>query len=153
MTVNEVLENFKFLNEEQVEKIKNAGFKDGEVDNFSVVDYFIKKGDFEVVKSSIENGIDVNSQEKGEFGSSLLHIAIRFGQMEIFNYLIEKGANLDFVDSVGWTPLMEAVVDDKPEFGQILVEKGCNKDLINMRGASAQALAHKFGRQSFFSFL
>jgi ankyrin repeat protein len=153
MTLNEVLENFKFLNEEQTEKIKNAGFVDGGVDNFSVVEYFIKKGDLEAVTACIENGINVNSSEQGDFGSSLLHIAIRFGKMEVFLYLIEKGADLDFVDKVGWTPLMESVVDDKAEFGKILVEKGCNKGLINMRGASAQALAQKFGRQEFFSFL
>jgi len=36
---------------------------------------------------------DVNSAESGDFGSSLFHNAIRYGQMEVFNYLIEKGAN------------------------------------------------------------
>jgi ankyrin repeat protein len=121
--------------------------------NFAEVESFIKKGDIESIKSAIESGFDVNSSEQGEFGSSLLHIAIRYGQMEVFLYLLDNGADLDFVDSVGWTPLMEAVVDDKAEFGKILVERGCKKDLINHRGASAQALANKFGRFDFLSFL
>jgi len=30
-------------------------------------------------------------------------------------YLLEEGADIDKVDGVGWTPLMEAVMDDMPE--------------------------------------
>jgi len=153
MTLEEVLANFSFLNEENIEKIKAVGFRDGEVENFSVVESFIKKGNLEAVQQSLENGIDVNSSESGDFGSSLLHIAIRFEQMEIFKLLLEKGADINFVDKVGWTPLMESVVDDKPEFGKILVEKGANKDFVNHRGATAMALAQKFGKQSFLTFL
>jgi ankyrin repeat protein len=153
MTLDEVLAGFSFLNEEQIAEIRGVGFRDGEVDSFMIVEYFIKKGKLDAVQTCIDNGIDVNSNEQGDFGSSLLHIAIRYGQMEVFIYLLDKGADMDFVDKVGWTPLMESVVDDKAEFGKILVERGCNKNLVNMRGASAQALAQKFGRHDFFSFL
>jgi ankyrin repeat protein len=153
MTLDEVLSGFSFLSAENIEKIKSVGFRDGEVEPFNIVEFFIKKGNVEAVSSCLENGIDVNMSESGDFGSSLLHIAIRYGQMEVFNLIVEKGANLDFVDKVGWTPLMESVVDDKPEFGKALVEKGARKDFINMRGATAKALAQKFGRSSFFSFL
>lgn len=153
MTLVEVLGKFAFLSAEQVEKIQSAGFRDNEVEVFSIVEHFIKKGDLEALKVSIENGIDINSSESGDFGSSLLHISIRFGQMEIFEFLLENGADKDFVDTVGWTPLMESVVDDKPAFGKILVEKGAKKDFVNKRGATAQALAQKFGRQDFLSFL
>lgn len=153
MTLEEVLTKFPFLSEDKVEVIKSVGFRDGEVEPFSIVEYFIKKGDAESVKLSLENGIDVNSSESGDFGSSLLHIAIRYGQMEIFNLLLDSGADINFVDKVGWTPLMESVVDDKPEFGKVLVERGANKTFVNQRGATAGALAHKFGRSSFLSFL
>jgi len=153
MTLEEVLAGFSFFNDNDIEKIKAVGFRDGEVEHFSVLEFFIKKGNLEAVSLSLENGIDVNSSESGDFGSSLLHIAIRFGQMEIFQLLLDKEANIDFVDKVGWTPLMESVVDDKPEFGKILVEKGANRDFANHRGATAMALAQKFGRQSFLTFL
>ena len=153
MTLDAVLENFSFLDAEQIEKIKGVGFRDNEVEVFSIVGYFIKKNNIDAVKLSLENGIDVNLSESGDFGSSLLHIAIRFERMEIFELLLENGANIDFVDNVGWTPLMESVVDDKPVFGKILVEKGARKDFVNQRGATAQALAHKFGRRDFFEFI
>jgi len=153
MTLEEVLSQFPFLSEEKIEALKSAGFRDAEVEPFHIVEYFIKKGDVESLKQALENGFDVNASESGDFGSSLLHIAIRYGQMEAFQLLLEKGADINFVDKVGWTPLMESVVDDKPEFGKILVEKGANKDFVNHRGATAMALAQKFGRSSFFSFL
>ncbi|HIC10608.1 MAG TPA: ankyrin repeat domain-containing protein [Campylobacterales bacterium] len=153
MKLDEVLAKFQFLNDERIEAIRNYGFRDGEVDEFSIMEFFIKKGDIEAVQLALENGIDVNLSESKDFGSSLLHIAIRYGQMEIFNLLLEKGADINFVDKVGWTPLMESVVDDRPEFGKILVEKGANKDFVNHRGATAKALAQKFGRSAFLSFL
>ena len=153
MTLDSVLKNFSFLDADQIEKIKGVGFRDGEVEDFSIVEYFIKKNNLDGVKISLENGVNVNLKESGDFGSSLLHVAIRFDKMEIFNLLLENGADIDFVDSVGWTPLMESVVDDKPAFGKILVEKGARKDFVNKRGATAQALAQKFGRSEFFSFL
>ena len=134
------------------EALKKAGYSDN-IDLFKVVAHFIKKGDLENVRSFIESGFDVNAAETGDFGSSLLHNAIRYGQMEIFSYLIDQGADLDFVDAVGWTPLMEAIIDSKPEFGKILVEKGADQSIVNQRGATAKMLAMKFGQDAFLTFL
>ncbi len=153
MTLDEVLAELPFLDGDRVEKVKGVGFRDGEVEPFNIIEYFIKKGDVEAVKSALDNGIDVNLSESGDFGSSLLHIAIRYGQTEVFNLLLESGADINFVDKVGWTPLMESVVDDKPELGKILVDKGANINFVNQRGATAGALARKFGRQAFLSFI
>ena len=134
------------------ETLKKAGFSE-KIDLFKVVAYFIKQGDLETVKAFIAAGFDVNAAESGDFGSSLLHNAIRYGQMEIFLYLIEQGANIDFVDAVGWTPLMEAIIDSKPEFGKVLVEKGADQSIANARGATAKMLAMKFGQDAFLTFL
>lgn len=130
----------------------DAGFE-GDIDTFKVVAYLIKKGDMDTVKSLIEAGYDINSAEEGDFGSSLLHNAIRYDQMEIFNYLMEKGANIDFIDAVGWTPLMEAIIDDRAKFGKILVDKGCDQSIANKRGVNAKMMAMKFGKQTFLEFL
>lgn len=134
------------------EMLLNAGF-DGEIDPFKVVAHFVKKGDIEAVRELIEAGYDINSAEQGDFGSSLLHNAIRYDQMDIFHYLIDKGADIDFIDAVGWTPLMEAIIDSRPAYGKILVDKGCNQDIVNKRGANAKMLAMKFGQQEFLVFL
>ena len=134
------------------ELLLNAGF-DGEIDPFKVVAYLIKKGDLGIIKELIESGYDINSTESGDFGSSLLHNAIRYDQMEIFHYLLDQGADIDFVDAVGWTPLMEAIIDGKPAYGKLLVDKGCNQNIANKRGVTAKQMAQMFGQQEFLVFL
>ena len=151
MTLEEFTNLYPTLHD-KTQMLQDAGFE-GEIDTFKVVAYLIKKGDIETLKTLIESGYDVNSAEKGDFGSSLLHNAIRYEQMDIFKYLLEKGANIDVIDAVGWTPLMEAIIDDKTEFGKILVEKGCDQSIANKRGVNAKMMAMKFGKQAFLEFL
>ena len=151
MTLDALHTQYPFT-EAKNKALKQAGFSDN-IDLFKVVTHFIKQGDLETVKAFIEAGFDIDSAESGDFGSSLLHNAIRYGQMDIFNYLIDQGANIDFVDAVGWTPLMEAIIDSKPEFGKILVEKGADQSIVNERGANAKMLAMKFGQDAFLIFL
>ena len=151
MTLQELQNKYTFT-ADKTELLKKGGFSEN-IDLFKVIAYFIKKGDLETVKAFIEAGFDINAAEPGDFGSSLLHNAIRYGQMDIFNYLIEAGADIDFVDAVGWTPLMEAIIDSQPAFGKILVEKGADQNIANQRGATAKMLAMKFGQSEFLTFL
>jgi len=151
MTMEELKNKYPFILSKG-EELENTGFFEN-IHLFKVVAYFIKKGDLDTVKSFIEAGYNVNSSEPGDFGSSLLHNAIRYGQMEIFNYLIVHGANIDFVDAVGWTPLMESIIDSKLEFGKILVEKGADRTIKNKKGDTAKMLATKFGKNDFLEFL
>ena len=151
MNLKELNDQYPFT-EVKNEMLGKAGFSEN-INLFKVVAYFIKLGDLETVRSFIEAGFDVNSAESGDFGSSLLHNSIRYGQMDIFNYLIDNGANIDFVDAVGWTPLMEAIIDSQPAFGKILVERGADQSIANQRGANAKMLAMKFGQDAFLTFL
>ena len=151
MTLEELNTQYPFTTAKN-DVLQKAGLSEN-IDLFKVVAYFVKHGDLETVKVFLDAGFDVNAAESGDFGSSLLHNAIRYGQMEVFNYLIDNGANIDFVDAVGWTPLMEAIIDSKPEFGKILVEKGADQSIVNERGANAKILAMKFGQDAFLTFL
>jgi len=151
MNLKELNDQYPFT-EAKNEILRKAGFSEN-IDLFKVVAYFIKEADLETVRSFIDTGLDINSAEPGDFGSSLLHNAIRYGQMDIFNYLIDNGANIDFIDAVGWTPLMEAIIDSLPAFGKILVEKGADQSIANQRGANAKMLAMKFGQDAFLTFL
>ena len=151
MTLEEFTNQYPSLSN-KTDMLKNAGFE-GKIDTFKVVAYLIKNGDKEALNALIESGYDVNSAEEGDFGSSLLHNAIRYEQLEIFTYLIDQGANINFMDAVGWTPLMEAVIDGKVTFGKILVDKGCDQSIANKRGVSAKMMAMKFGQQAFLAFL
>ncbi len=151
MTLEELNTQYPFIKNKNG-ALKKAGLSEN-IDLFKVVAYFLKHGDLEMVKAFLEAGFDINAAESDDFGSSLLHNAIRYGQMGVFNYLIDQGADIDFVDAVGWTPLMEAIIDSKPEFGKILVEKGADQSIANQRGANAKMLAMKFGQDTFLTFL
>jgi len=51
-------------------------------------------------------GVDLNAADYD--GRTALHLAASDGQLEIVNYLIDKGVNLDPVDRWGGTPLIDA---------------------------------------------
>ena len=151
MTHSELNAQYPFTKEQNT-ALQKAGLSE-DIDLFKVVAHFIKHGDIKTVKAFLDAGFNINAAESGDFGSSLLHNAIRYEQMEVFDYLINNGANIDFIDAVGWTPLMEAIIDSKPEFGKILVEKGADQSIANTRGANAKMLAMKFGQDAFLTFL
>jgi ankyrin repeat protein len=151
MTLEELNIQYPFTTDKN-DAFQKAGFSEN-IDLFKVVAHFVKHGDLAMVKAFLDAGFDVNAAESGDFGSSLLHNAIRYGQMEVFTALIDQGANIDFVDAVGWTPLMEAIIASQPAFGKILVEKGADQSIANQRGANAKMLAMKVGQDAFLTFM
>lgn len=63
----------------------------------------IKKHDFETVKEILEQKPDLIScvakqPPKSDDGKSLLQVAIKDGTMEIANYLLDKGADVNFIE-------------------------------------------------------
>ena len=152
MNIEEILKSYPFLEGVLLSELESAKLT-REIDLFKIVAHFIMDNNSAVVKQFIDAGIDINAVETNDFGSTLLHNTIRYGDMESFNYLLEKGADINFQDKVGWTPLMESVMDDKPEFGKILMQRGVDVNIPNARGATAKMLVQKFGRSSFSSFL
>ncbi|CAA6804830.1 MAG: Unknown protein [uncultured Sulfurovum sp.] len=116
---------------------------------FETLEKIVYDNNFEALKTEIENGMDVNLQNK--YGWTPLHMAIRRDRRDMVAYLLEQGADIDRVDGVGWTPLMEAVMDDMPEFCAFLLEKGADVTIKNERGGSAPMLVQKFGRTSMMS--
>jgi ankyrin repeat protein len=57
---------------------------------------------FEAVKLCVELGNDVNAVDAN--GNTALHGAAHRGSNDIVRLLVEKGAKLDVVNSLGWTP-------------------------------------------------
>jgi ankyrin repeat protein len=58
---------------------------------------------FEAVKICYEHGNKVDAVDAN--GDTALHGAAHRGSNEIVSFLVEKGAKLDVVDVIGWTPL------------------------------------------------
>lgn len=121
-------------------------------DTFSLLEKIIYESDLELFKSTVNSLENINIQDK-KYGWSLLHMSIRRGENEMLAYLLEKGADINITDGVGWTPLMEAIMDDKPELCKALVDAGADKSLVNERGVTAPMLAQKFGRENMYEYL
>jgi ankyrin repeat protein len=151
MTFDEAAKTYPIL-EEKREVLEKASLVKDPVDVHKIAVYFIRK-DTESFKKLIDQGFDVNARESGDFGSPLLHNTIRFDNREAFDYLIEKGADINATDNINYSPLIEAVVDGRLDYGKKLVELGADKTITNTMGASALALAQKFGRFEFLSIL
>ncbi|XP_018484811.1 palmitoyltransferase AKR1 [Raphanus sativus] len=63
----------------------------------------IKNGDTAGVKKLLNEGVDANFHDKQ--GMSVLHLAVLFNQTDIALMLMEHGANLDYKNAQGETPL------------------------------------------------
>nr|WP_305764015.1 ankyrin repeat domain-containing protein [Capnocytophaga sp. oral taxon 878] len=97
----------------------------------------------------LKYGANINQkQEDKQFGYSLLHLAVITKNLEAFNYLIEKGADVNAQDINGNSILSSAVfnynrdTDFYTEIINKLIEKGANIYLENNYGVSAYSLAN-----------
>ena len=87
-----------------------------------------KKGDYEIVKAYLKDGIDINIKDP-ENGYAALHWAAEKGQKEIVKLLIEKGANLNAKTKNNLTPLNLADNNFENEISELLIKNGATEFL------------------------
>lgn len=132
-------------------------------------------GDFESVKLLVSNGAYVNQRATGRFflpedqkntrtkqtnyegyayyGEYSLAFAACFGYMDIYDYLIDNGADPNLQDSFGNTSLHMVVIADQPEMYKYMVKhhkKPAKRDIVNQENLTPLALASKLGRHRLF---
>ncbi|CAG5121279.1 unnamed protein product [Candidula unifasciata] len=101
----------------------------------------VKNGELIDVKKYVEEeGVDVNKQYQGRFP---LHYAADYGQTEVLEYLLSKGATIDATDKYGITPLLSAIFEGHTASVKLLLEKGANKSGKSPDGASYIDCAEK----------
>eukprot|EP00493_Phyllostaurus_siculus_P007347 UN07424 len=69
----------------------------------------VKNGDLESLKAAM-TGKDVNAEVMN--GRTSIHFAADYGQLEVLQYLVEQGANIDLADKYGITPILAAIFED-----------------------------------------
>ncbi len=93
------------------------------------------QGRIDVIQQHIKAGSDLN--EKDDYGSTPLNIAITFGKTEVAKALMEAGADLKISNNEGSTPLHIAAFFCRTEIVEALLDKGAEKNLKNNYGRTA----------------
>ncbi|XP_038137296.1 myotrophin [Cyprinodon tularosa] len=86
----------------------------------------LKTGDLDEVKAKLVTAEDVNRTL--ESGGKPIHVAADFGQSELIDYLLSKGADINALDKHGFTPLLLACFEDHYSAAKLLIEKGADKN-------------------------
>lgn len=84
----------------------------------------ISKGDFATVKKFVEYGADVNERSND---MTPLMIAARYNNIEIMNYLLSRGADINFRNENGMTALKCALASNAKDAEALLRSKGAKK--------------------------
>lgn len=93
----------------------------------------IKDGDLKRVVEIIEKyGVDAYDPDK----RTALINATFYGEIEIMRWLIEKGADVNYQDKGGYTPLHFAVQERRMNALDLLFENGANPNLKDRHGNS-----------------
>jgi len=109
----------------------------------------IQRGDIAFVRSYLDAGGDVNSDESGE---TMLTWAASMGQTEIVKLLIARGANPAIQSKgSGWTPLMNATMSRHTEVVHLLSKDALDK--VNKDGETALIMAAYQGFPELFPHL
>ncbi len=95
------------------------------------------EGDIKRVLSLLSQGINVNDPGDSDRYGTPLHHAAYGGYVDIMNVLIERGAKINAVDSLGNTPLALAVQAKKEKAVDFLLQHGADANIPTMSGETA----------------
>jgi len=101
-------------------------------------------GSIQVVKYMIESGIDIN-KKYDDFQWTLLHCAAGCDWLNIVEYLVDNGADINALDRTSCTPLYEAAHDGQMATVKYLLDHGADKEHHNIFGTTAAMMAEQRG--------
>lgn len=111
---------------------------------------FVITGDLKSLRQYVEDSPDTCTscllKIRSSEGESLLGLAVPNGHLEIVQYLLGQGCDVDATDIEGRTPLMEAALWAHPKIVDALLKAGANKSLKDRYGMTAGHLAEETDR-------
>ncbi|XP_062592510.1 myotrophin-like [Saccostrea cucullata] len=102
----------------------------------------VKNGQINDVQKFVEEkGTDIVNQEVE--GRYPLHFAADYGQSQVIEYLVSKGANINQKDKHNITPLLAAVWEGHVSSVETLLKLGADKTVTSPDGQSLIECAEK----------
>jgi len=110
------------------------------------------KCDMDLLMLLIESGADIFDFD--EEGVSILDMAITYDNIEMVNYLIENGMDVNQTNRrSGFTSLMAAACYGRVEIAKVLLLNGVNQNAKDSKGFSATDFARKMNKKSVLELL
>ncbi|MDL2417974.1 ankyrin repeat domain-containing protein [Bacillus tropicus] len=110
-------------------------------------------GQKEIASFLLESSADIHSRAKNENENTPLQAAIANKQSELIAFLIEKGSDVNVMQSGGWTGLHEAAFLGSEEIIVLLLENGANKTIKKNDGKTAYDIALEKGHNHLLHYL
>ncbi|XP_041367639.1 myotrophin-like [Gigantopelta aegis] len=95
----------------------------------------VKNGELDEVKKIVGNQPDLLKKELAS-GRLAIHYAADYGQPDVIEYLISKGADVNIPDKHGITPLLAAIYEGHTKCVKSLLQKGADKNGKDPSGQS-----------------
>eukprot|EP01114_Cavostelium_apophysatum_P012364 TRINITY_DN2752_c0_g1_i1.p1 TRINITY_DN2752_c0_g1~~TRINITY_DN2752_c0_g1_i1.p1 ORF type:complete len:204 (-),score=14.28 TRINITY_DN2752_c0_g1_i1:19-630(-) len=96
-------------------------------------------GDMEGLKKELAKGVSINKRD--EHNCTFLHYACANGHVELAEYLIKNGIDIDAMNSWGGTALHLTSMGDRLDVARLLIEYGANKGIRNINNKTALDVA------------
>ncbi len=105
----------------------------------------VEKHDFSMVRLLLEQGCNVNAAQPD--GTTALHWAVRFDNLETVDLLIRSNANVNAANRYGVMPLSLACTNGNPEIVRSLLTAGANPNAKLNGGESVLMIAARTGKR------
>ena len=97
------------------------------------------KGDFDLVKSLLSKGANINSLCEHQGIMTALHQAVIAGHKDIVEFLLSRGAHINALDKSAFTPLHRAAEHGHTDIAMLLMDKGAD---INTKDCFSDTVLH-----------
>ncbi len=133
----------------------DAGLEYGleDPDYMPVLFFAIRKhASIEFIEVLLENGLDFHQTD--EDGLSAIDIAIKFKRLDMVQYCIDKGVDLNSTKRPsGITPITLAACFNNTQIVQLLLDNGAEINAEDNRGMSTKDYAKKLGQKKMLVYL
>lgn len=119
------------------------------IDGFPPLGLAIFFGNRELAKELIEQGADVDAAAENPQRVAPVHAAAAVRDHQTLALLLDRGADPNARQQLGYTPLHTAASRGDVEMAKLLLSRGADPDVKGSDGASVADVARKYGQAAF----